>query len=182
MVFQQANQNLVLSRIGEVLSATEDCLVDQLLALIDDAERIFLAGAGRSRLVASFFAMRLMHCGYDANIVGDVVTPSIGHKDLLLIVSGSGQTEQLVAFARKAKRFDATIGLITSAEESEIGKHSDHRFLIGSPESYRNEKGMPMGTTFELSTLCFLEAMISHIIWEKDICETNMRKRHSNLE
>jgi D-arabinose 5-phosphate isomerase GutQ len=42
--------------------------------------------------------------------------------------------------------------------------------------------GMPMGTVFELSTLVFLEATISHIIHEKGIAEEEMRARHANLE
>jgi D-arabinose 5-phosphate isomerase GutQ len=39
-----------------------------------------------------------------------------------------------------------------------------------------------MGTTFELSTLSFLEAYISHVIHEKGIPEEVMRTRHANLE
>jgi len=39
-----------------------------------------------------------------------------------------------------------------------------------------------MGTTFELSTLSFLEALISHVIHEKGIPEEVMRTRHANLE
>ncbi len=39
-----------------------------------------------------------------------------------------------------------------------------------------------MGTVFELSTLVFLEAMISHVIHEKGIAEEEMRARHANLE
>jgi len=42
--------------------------------------------------------------------------------------------------------------------------------------------GMPMGTTFELSTLFLLEATISHVIHEKGIPEEEMRTRHANLE
>jgi D-arabinose 5-phosphate isomerase GutQ len=41
---------------------------------------------------------------------------------------------------------------------------------------------MPMGSVFELSTLCFLEALISHIVWEKAIPEEKMKERHANLE
>lgn len=39
-----------------------------------------------------------------------------------------------------------------------------------------------MGTVFELSTLHFLEALISHIIHDKGIAEEEMRTRHANLE
>jgi len=39
-----------------------------------------------------------------------------------------------------------------------------------------------MGTVFELSTLCFLEAVVAHLIWEKGIPEEEMRFRHANME
>jgi 6-phospho-3-hexuloisomerase len=47
---------------------------------------------------------------------------------------------------------------------------------------YGKTVGMPMGTTFELSTLFLLEATISHVIHEKGIAEEEMRARHANLE
>ena len=39
-----------------------------------------------------------------------------------------------------------------------------------------------MGTMFELSTLIFLEAMVSHLIHERGIAEEEMRQRHANME
>jgi len=39
-----------------------------------------------------------------------------------------------------------------------------------------------MGTMFELSTLIFLEAMVSHLIHERGIAEEEMRHRHANME
>jgi D-arabinose 5-phosphate isomerase GutQ len=59
---------------------------------------------------------------------------------------------------------------------------ADAAFQIGSPAQYGKVLGMPMGTVFELSTLLFLEATVSHIIHEKGIPEEVMRERHANLE
>ena len=36
-------------------------------------------------------------------------------------------------------------------------------------------KGLPMGTSFELSTLVFLEALIGEIVFDKDLTEEGMR-------
>jgi D-arabinose 5-phosphate isomerase GutQ len=41
---------------------------------------------------------------------------------------------------------------------------------------------MPMGTMFELSTLIFLESIVSHLIHEKGIQEDQMKFRHANME
>jgi 6-phospho 3-hexuloisomerase len=114
--------------------------------------------------------------------VGDIVTPSIKNGDLLIIISGSGETEQLIAFTKKAKEVGAKICLISAKDDSTIGDMADIVLQIGRSEQYGKVKGMPMGTVFELSTLLFLEATVSHVIHDKGIEEEIMRSRHANLE
>jgi 6-phospho-3-hexuloisomerase len=176
------HQQLIIEKISGILEATDDTYDAKLTLLLDKAARIFVAGAGRSGLIARFFAMRLVHSGYDVSVVGEIVTPSIKKGDLLIIISGSGETEQLVAFTKRAKEIGATIILITAKSGSTIGDMADAVFQIGRSEQYGKILGMPMGTVFELSTLLFLEATISHIIHEKGIPEEVMRERHANLE
>ncbi len=176
------HQQLVVDKLSSILEATDDSYDEKLTAMLDKANRIFLAGAGRSKLVGNFFAMRLVHSGYDVSVVGEIVTPSIKQGDLLIIISGSGETEQLVAFTKKAKDVGADIMLISTKSDSTIGDLADGVFQIGTPEMYAKVKGMPMGTVFELSTLLFLESTVSHIIHEKGIPEEIMRERHANME
>ena len=165
------HQQLILDKITGILEATEESYDEKLTAMLDEAGRIFIAGAGRSKLVGNFFAMRLVHGGYNVNVVGEIVTPSIQAGDLLIVISGSGETEQLVAFTKSAKKIGAKIMLISSKASSTIRE-----------DLYGKVVGMPMGTVFELSTLLFLESTISHIIHEKGIPEEIMRERHANLE
>src|SRR5664279_874434 len=158
------HQQLIIEKISGILEATDDSYDVKLTQLLDNAKRIFISGAGRSKLVGNFFAMRLVHGGYDVSVVGEIVTPSIKRGDLLIIISGSGETEQLIAFTKKAKEVGASILLITTKADSTIGDMADAVFQIGRPDLYGKVVGMPMGTTFELSTLSFLEALISHVI------------------
>ncbi|MDD5274281.1 MAG: 6-phospho-3-hexuloisomerase [Methylovulum sp.] len=176
------HQQLVIEKISSILEATDSTYDVKLTQLLDNAKRIFIAGAGRSKLVGNFFAMRLVHGGYDVSVVGEIVTPSIKSGDLLIIISGSGETEQLVAFTKSAKKIGANIVLISAKSESTIGDMADAVFQIGHAEQYGKVFGMPMGTVFELSTLLFLESTISHIIHDKGIPEEIMRERHANLE
>lgn len=176
------HQQLIIDKISGILAATDDSYDQKLTNLLDQAKRVFVSGAGRSGLISRFFAMRLMHSGYDVSVVGEIVTPSIKSGDLLIIISGSGETEQLIAFTKKAKEIGAKILLISAKSESTIGDMADAVFQVGTSELYGKVKGMPMGTVFELSTLFFLEAIISHIIHEKGIPEEEMRSRHANLE
>jgi len=176
------HQQLIVDKLTGILAVTDDSYDEKLTAMLDKANRIFLAGAGRSKLVGNFFAMRLVHSGYDVSVVGEIVTPSIKEGDLLIIISGSGETEQLVAFTKKAKSVGADIMLISTKSDSTIGDLADGVFQIGTPEMYEKVKGMPMGTVFELSTLLFLESTVSHIIHDKGIPEEVMRERHANME
>lgn len=176
------HQKLIIEKISGVLSATDSSYDAKLTQLLDQASRIFVAGAGRSGLIAKFFAMRLMHGGYEVYVVGEIVTPSIRKGDLLLVISGSGETETMIAFTKRARELGAVIAILSTKSSSTMGDMSDMVFQIGTPEQYGKIVGMPMGTTFELSTLMFLEATISHIIHEKGIPEEEMRTRHANLE
>ncbi|MEC4750638.1 bifunctional 3-hexulose-6-phosphate synthase/6-phospho-3-hexuloisomerase [Methylomicrobium sp. Wu6] len=176
------HQTLIINKIRSILEATDDNLPAKLTHMLDNAKRVYVSGAGRSGLVCRFFAMRLMHSGYDVSVVGEIVTPSIKKGDLLIVISGSGETEQLIAFTKKAREVGAQICLITAKSGSTIGEMSDAVFQIGTSDQYGKVVGMPMGTVFELSTLSFLEALVSHLIHEKGIAEEVMRYRHANLE
>lgn len=177
-----AHRRLIIDKITSILDATESSYDQQLTNMLDKASRIFIAGAGRSALVARFFAMRLMHGGYNVFVVGEIVTPSLQKGDLLIVISGSGETETMIAFAKRAKELGAEIVLISSRIQSTLADMSSTVISIGKPDMYGKVVGMPMGTVFELSTLIFLEAIISHIIHEKGIPEEEMRARHANLE
>ncbi|MGR8942232.1 MAG: bifunctional 3-hexulose-6-phosphate synthase/6-phospho-3-hexuloisomerase [Gammaproteobacteria bacterium] len=176
------HQTLIVNKIRSILEATDDNLPARLTHMLDNAKRVYVSGAGRSGLVCRFFAMRLMHSGYDVSVVGEIVTPSIKKGDLLIVISGSGETEQLIAFTKKAREIGAQICLITAKSGSTIGEMADEVIQIGQSDQYGKVVGMPMGTVFELSTLSFLEALVSHLIHEKGIAEEVMRYRHANLE
>ena len=74
----------ILEELKQVLDRVDpgaaSGLADELLA----AERIFLAGAGRSGMAARGFAMRLMHLGLTAYVCGETTAPAIRAKDLRL--------------------------------------------------------------------------------------------------
>lgn len=176
------HRDLLLNKITDILGATDESYEAKFVSMCDDANRIFITGAGRSKLVGNFLGMRLMHSGYETYMQGEIATPSIRKGDLLVVISGSGETSQLVSFANKAKAEGANVVLICSKANSTIGDIADQTIQIGNEDSFAKTKGMPMGTMFELSTLMFLEATISYLIHEKDIAEEDMKYRHANME
>ncbi len=108
----------VIGELDRTLSAISEPDAERLVDRILGAKRIFLAGAGRSGLAVRAFAMRLMHMGFGAYVVGETVTPGIKAEDLLVIGSGSGATASLVAMAEKAKKIGAGVALVTIFPET----------------------------------------------------------------
>ena len=176
------HQKLLLDKISSVLSVTEQSNAAKLLKLLDEAGRIFVGGAGRSGLVSRFFAMRLVHSGYQVNMVGEIVTPAIKSGDLFLVILGSGGTKTLLPLLETAKSKGAKIVVISMKNKSPMSDMADLTIQIGNDDSFGLTKGMPMGTTFELSTLIYLEAVISELIHAKGLTEEGMRAIHANLE
>lgn len=55
-MWQQENQKLVINKISEILDATDLAYAEQMTDMFDGARRIFISGAGRSKLVGNFWA------------------------------------------------------------------------------------------------------------------------------
>ncbi len=169
--------------VGHVCNDSAEELADAILA----AQTVFAAGAGRSGLAMKNFAMRLMHMGFDTYVVGEVVTPSITDKDVLLIGSGSGSTSSLVVNANKADAIGATICLITIDENSPIAKMAEVVLTIPAPSPKVNRdlgfrSVQPMGSLFEQSLLLTLDATVLLLMEKTGKTPESMFTRHANLE
>ena len=175
-------QKLILDRLSAILSVTDKAQAQKLKDLLDDAGRIFVGGAGRSGLVSRFFAMRLVHSGYNVNMVGEIVTPAAKSGDLLVVISGSGGTKTLLPILETAKSKGAKIAVISQKLSSAMADMADLTVQVGNDDAFPLTKGMPMGSQFELATLLYLEAVVGEIIFDKDLTEEGMRAIHANLE
>lgn len=177
----------ILLELKVSLSNIDDDSVDQLLGAMISSKRIFLAGSGRSGLMLKCFAMRLMHLGFDAFVVGETTTPGITSNDLLMIGSGSGETGSATVFAREARRQNAKLGVITSFPDSSIGKLANIKVII-RPGGRNPGLGsgltsiQPGATLFEQSLLLLLDGMILKLIEKQNGNPGSMQVRHANLE
>lgn len=176
------HQKLILDKITNVLAATPAGYDEKLINLVEGAKRVFITGAGRSGLVSRFFAMRLVHSGFQVYMVGEIVTPSIQAGDLFIVISGSGETETLLPLLKKAKSQGAKIAVISMKSVSTMASMADLVVAVGNADLFAKTQGMPMGTTFELSTLILLEATVSYLIHKNGLTEEGMRAIHANLE
>lgn len=154
--------------------------------LIREAKRIFVSGAGRSGLICRMFAMRLMHLGIEAYVVGDVETPAAGEGDLLIVASGSGSTTLQIAIVEKARRLGTTVMLFTYEKDGILASKCNHGVLIPAPRYGVKGKGyetrQPMGNLFEQCLLLCLDHLIILLMSEMGASSEKMMERHANLE
>ena len=177
----------VLREIKETLGEIDQANITYFLKKIMDAQRIFIAGVGRTGMVMRCFAMRLMHLGIKVQIIGDITTTAVGKNDLLLIGSGSGETGSILSIARKAQNLGVHILLITINPDSSIGDLAQACLKISSPSPKLNQKQekssiQPMGSLFEQTLLLTLECIAGMIMQEKKLDSDSMFVNHANLE
>jgi len=177
----------VNTELHNTLSRVSNDQIDTLVDAILKSERIFVAGAGRSGLMAKAFCMRLMHIGCSAYVVGDTVTPNITDKDLLIIGSGSGGTASLVSMAQKKSSIGFSVALMSIFPDSPIGKLADIVVEIPAPSpKVSSDKAppsiQPMGSLFEQSLLLVLDTVIMCMMEKLGLDTHNMYSRHANLE
>ena len=115
------SRKLILDRLNDIVFATDSSNDSKLIQLIDQASRVFVTGAGRSGMVSQFFAMRLMHANVSVHLLGNTLTPSIKKGDLLILLSGSGETETMISLAKRAKKLGVGIIVISSKTRSSLG-------------------------------------------------------------
>lgn len=178
LIIQELNQTLVKVDIEKGEAFKEKII---------ESNNIFVAGVGRSGLACKAFAMRLMHLGFNSYVVGETTTPNIAKGDLLVIGSGSGETESLVTMVKKAKKLGSYIVLLSTRSESTIGKNADIVIKIPAitPKTDNDEMVtsiQPMGSLFEQSLLLFYDATILRIMESIGKDSEMMFKNHSNLE
>src|SRR5215211_4177692 len=103
-----------LSELGIVMANINEDAPRRVTAAITQSRRIACHGVGREGLMMKAFAMRLMHLGFDAHVVGDVTTPPIGAGDLLIASTGPGNTPTVLVLMNVAKGAGAQVMLITA--------------------------------------------------------------------
>lgn len=184
----------IADHIHKTIEKLDDREVDVMIEAIEKAERIFLMGVGRSGLVAKAFAMRLVHLGLTAHVIGETTTPSITKNDLLVAVSGSGSTTSVVKAVEIAKQMGTKVLAVTSYPQSDLGRLADYVVKIEGRtkvdistnhlkrELAGYEQLTPLGTLFEDTVMIFFDGIIAKLMARLGRWETDMKHRHAKLE
>jgi 6-phospho-3-hexuloisomerase len=193
----QDMMKLMASKIRSIANTISDEDAEKFIHELLNAKRVYVVGAGRSGLVAKAFAMRLMHLGLHAYVVGETITPALTRGDVMVIFSGSGKTKTVADLAETAKDIGGKICLITANAESRIGKIADciviiehHRDAVADEAAEFEIRQMmgdhksfaPLGTLFETASMIFADAVISRMMEIEQVDESALKNRHTNIE
>lgn len=139
---------------------------------LNQASQIFICGYGESELVGKAFASRLQGLHRDVYVITDTIVPAMASQDVMVAISGSGDTEPTLTLAQRAHEIGAHVLSITSFSDSPLAKISDlvieipgrikpkTKDYIQRRVSGEYEPLTPFGALFEISTRIFLEGLV----------------------
>ncbi|MEA3282695.1 MAG: 6-phospho-3-hexuloisomerase [Euryarchaeota archaeon] len=191
------SMELLTKHIEQALKELDLNSVSEMLDEILSAKSIFVMGTGRSGLVGKAFATRLMHLGLRVYVVGESTTPALRSGDVVVAISGSGETLSIVDLGRVVKKIGASLIVVTSQPDSTLGRMADKTVKIFGRA--KNGKGdylvqhllgmyaklaelAPLGTTFEITTLVFLDAAIAELMVQMGKDSKALEDMHDKLQ
>jgi len=179
------NLMLILEENQKLAEKIDFEQVALLIPYLQNAERIFLTGAGRSGLSLKSAAMRLMHFGFTVFVAGETTTPAIRKGDLLLAASGSGTTSTIVKAAEKTVDAGAQVVAFSTTTDSPLAKLSS--LVVILPAAQKQDHGKTVsaqyaGSLFEQSLLLLTDAIFQTMWAEDGTPAEELWKRHANLE
>jgi len=179
-IADQVKKNSISIDLNQVLK-----LIDLIIEVKSNDKRIFIYGAGRSGFIGRCFAQRLMHLGIKSCFISDTVTYRYNKEDLLILVSGSGETTSPKAIAEEAKEIGGKIALFTGNTESTIGMLSDLTIKVegkSKENAISKESLAPFTSLFDISTLSILDSIGSSLMALLGITEKDINERHASIE
>jgi 6-phospho-3-hexuloisomerase len=179
-IANQVKKNAEFINFNDILN-----IIQIILHTHDENNKVFIYGAGRSGFIGRCFAQRLMHLGISSCFISDAVTYQYEKKDLLLLISGSGETTSTVAIAKKAKEIGGKIILLSTNPKSTIGKISDYIINVKGKSkdiALSQETLAPYTSLFDISTLAVLDSIGGVIMNKLGVTEADIDRRHASIE
>lgn len=179
MTISEDSSRYLLKEIEKMLAANHKENVEEVIQLITKSEKIFVYGVGRSGLVAKAFAIRLVQLGLEVYFIGDIATPIVDDKSLVLLVSATGETMSAIQTANICRRVGAKVVVITAKATSKLAHAGNVIFPLGTEITEDSRRLAPLGTLFEDAAMILLDGIIAELMEKMGQDDKQMRTRHS---
>ena len=124
-------------KIFETISLLREINVDDIVNDILKARRVMVCGSGMNNYIGEILEVKLNLCNIDAKY-----TSNLTSEDLVIILSKSGETKNLVDIVKNIKINGVTVVYIGEVGSSTIGRLADHKITVAKV----SEEGIDMDT------------------------------------
>ncbi|EOE6862112.1 MurR/RpiR family transcriptional regulator [Cronobacter dublinensis] len=137
---QQANfgASEIISFFRSVNNDEFDALLEEAVDIILESERIIFVGAGTSGALAKYGARFFSNVGKFSNHIDDPyfpVTNDMAKNALAIVLSVSGETEEILRFASQFSLHRCKVLSVTSHENSSLAKLADFNLSWHIPQT-----------------------------------------------
>jgi 6-phospho-3-hexuloisomerase len=159
--------------------------IDRITKRIMKARKIFLYGKGRTGLITEMFAMRLAQLGMQVHLLEQPTTPALSKEDLIILISGSGETNGILSIANRVLDIGAEMVVITKEPNSSLSKLTQDKLIVpvldDKKENLSSSK-VYNGTLFEQALFVILDLMTHRLVVRTGQSYQDLDQRHANLE
>lgn len=148
---------------------------EAILNVVDEikkANNIYIYGVGSSGLTGKEMMHRLLRMGFNVHCISDshmmIINSSIvKNEDLVIGISISGETNEVIQSLKKAKENGARTISITSFEESKMSIYSDIKLIVYNPKFIDKNKFI----NSQFSTMYLLDLISMVLLRDKELSE-----------
>lgn len=145
--FLKNNKNItdlakhVLNSYQELLNKSFEFIdekqMNRIVKMLTEKKRVFVYGMGSSGLAAHEFQFRFMRLGLDVEAISDshiikMNSVLVNENCLVIAISVSGKTKEIISSLKIAKEHNASTVLITANKTSDLVNVYDEVLLIGT--------------------------------------------------
>ncbi|MBR3978818.1 MAG: MurR/RpiR family transcriptional regulator [Oscillospiraceae bacterium] len=139
--------------------------MEQSAEALRNARSISIIGLGNSAPIAQDAAHKFLRAGLPASAYSDnhmqmIVTSHLGPGDVVMAISHSGSSVDIVSALERAKANGATTICITNHGKSPVDKHSDYLLYTNAQET----KYSILAMTSRIAQLAVIDTLYSYIV------------------
>lgn len=145
---EQIRQKVIMSTVDSIQdlnNLVSDELLEKVSALLIKAKRVLFCGVGASGVIAIDAFHKFLRLGFNASYYNDahfmsIACASTDEETLVVVVSHSGESRDVLDAAVLAKENGAKVVVLTSYIHSSVAKYADAVLLSSSNETkYRSD-------------------------------------------
>jgi DNA-binding MurR/RpiR family transcriptional regulator len=136
-----------------------------LVSDIEASNKIVILGIGSSGLTATEFSLRLNRMGINSSAITDsysmfAQSVLLNSKDLIIAISNSGETPEIIKACKEAKKNNVKITALTKKFNSSISETTDNIFYTSDSDLLEDDKFH----NDQLSFLFFIDVITYHLL------------------